>query len=45
MLMEILLGTKQLKDYVVVDDMVSYGGSECPCDHEGCNQDECSLKT
>lgn len=43
--MEVLVETNQLKDYVVMCDMISYGGSECPCDHEGCSQDECSLKT
>lgn len=43
--MELLVGAEQLKDSVIIEDFVAYGGSECPCDHEGCNQDECSLKT
>lgn len=42
--MEVLATTQMLKHGVNIDIHISFG-AECPCDHEGCNQTECSLKT
>ncbi len=40
--MEFLATTTELRDYV---ETGIFAAADCPCDHEGCNQTECSLKT
>ena len=41
-IVDFLATTSEVRNFVEVGVCAA---ADCPCDHEGCNQDECSLKT